>query len=940
MHRNSSFFPRVVIIIALLLLSACNAAQPASMDSDAPQANSESDVLHIEEGAFVDHGGEWADFLLKISVRREGDGALGIAFHANAEQGAYILVMQQNGFSLQRESEGQVQEVAVFELDLQPVEWHILELEMLGGEIRAFYFGEMVVEYVDTDPLPPGGLSFETMDGLSVDLQHINVEAMGEQSILVEEQPQPTEIAPSQPEQLAEQPEELTGQQDSTEWEWVRLGGPPGGTGYDIRYNFDNPNIWYTTDANSGVHISNDNGLTWEESNSGLPGQSGPTADAKGVFCLTVDPHDPQIIWIGTISKGHIYRSTDGGKSWVQRDNGIEMEYDQLSFRGFTVDPRSSDIVYAMGETNDESLGGPKPWEGGAGGVVYRTTDAGENWVKIWDGGMPSSLARYLWIDPRDPDVLYVSTGIFDRSSVGENVSKDDPFGGLGILKSTDGGDTWRVLNKANGLRNLYIGSLFMHPDDPDILLAAAGHGGDADAAQWLLQLMNSGQPSTLGVYRTVDGGETWVQTLAANELEIFSSVELCPSDANMGYAATRISMYRTKDAGVTWELTASPWSPPGVSAGFPIDMQCDPNNVDRVFVNNYGGGNYLSEDGGKTWTHASIGYTGAQVFGIDFDPDYPARIYVMTFSGLWRSDDAGVTWNGIRFGPEGFDAYRTITVDPNDSSHVFSGQFGFIESQDAGASWTVNWDMSGLYSGDFTFESTLGGTPSIVYAPSDSNRLYVGFSYELCALYQEIGCMNDYSYVGPGFMVSRNGGTSWEIAVDAGLKGRDIRYVAVDPADADLVYVATDLGIYASQNAGGNWVELPAPSQPASAYAVAVDPSNSSRLLVSIDRDGVYLSEDGGQTWKSSSAGMEPNASVSAIAFDPANSRVVYVSDLLSGVYRSQDSGATWTRINNGLKSRAIADIVISANGNHLYAGSNDDGMYRLDLNGVPPVH
>jgi len=83
----------------------------------------------------------------------------------------------------------------------------------------------------------------------------------------------------------------------------------------------------------------------------------------------------------------------------------------------------------------------------------------------------------------------------------------------------------------------------------------------------------------------------------------------------------------------------------------------------------------------------------------------------------------------------------------------------------------------------------------------------------------------------------------------------------------------------------------------------------------------------------------MEPNGSVSAIVFDPANSGVVYASDFLSGVYRSEDSGSTWLKINNGLHSRAISEIVISSNGNHLYAGSNEDGLYRLDLNGVQPA-
>jgi len=165
----------------------------------------------------------------------------------------------------------------------------------------------------------------------------------------------------------------------SSDLHWIRLGGPPGGTGYDIRYNFDNPNIWYVTDAHGGVHISTDNGVTWQASNSGIPGQSGTTGDAIGVFCLTVDPNNPQIIWAGTIDSGHIFRSIDGGLTWEERDNGISIKYDLLTFRGITVDPYSSDIVYVMAETTSESATeqGQGTWKSGTGGIVYKTTDSG-----------------------------------------------------------------------------------------------------------------------------------------------------------------------------------------------------------------------------------------------------------------------------------------------------------------------------------------------------------------------------------------------------------------------------------------------------------------------------------------------------------------------------------------------------------------------------------
>ena len=112
-----------------------------------------------------------------------------------------------------------------------------------------------------------------------------------------------------------------SGMPESDPGVWVRLGGPPGGLGYDIRYNFDNPDIWYVTDTGAGVHISTDNGLTWQPSNNGI--HSATLNDYPPIFSLTVDPINPQILWAGTLDTGHIYKSTDGGQSWVDRENGI-----------------------------------------------------------------------------------------------------------------------------------------------------------------------------------------------------------------------------------------------------------------------------------------------------------------------------------------------------------------------------------------------------------------------------------------------------------------------------------------------------------------------------------------------------------------------------------------------------------------------------------------
>jgi len=405
------------------------------------------------------------------------------------------------------------------------------------------------------------------------------------------------------------------------------------------------------------------------------------------------------------------------------KDNGVTHTYEGLHFRGFTVDPRTSDIVYAMAETTSgEEI---------TGGQIYKTINGGESWDLIWDGGMPSALTRYMWINPQNPEILYVSTGIFDRGAVGPE-PYSDLTSGLGILKSTDGGETWRELNTKNGLELLHIGSLYMHPEDPDILLAAAGHIFQGED---IMTMETQGlRPS--GIYRTKDGGENWEKVLAANEYhlaETFCSVELCISDPNIAYAASLEAVYRSDDAGINWQPVSSVfgWGPPGILAGFPIDIQCDPSNPDRLFINNYGGGNFLSEDGGKSWENASQGYTGAVIISLAVDPRSPGRVFATGVqSGIWGTHDGGNTWVGLR--PENAGFYENgpgaIAVDPSNSDHLISGGrpgFVIIESFDSGDNWQRLWSMheKGIESdlGEYAIPTT------IVFAPSNPQTIYLG---------------------------------------------------------------------------------------------------------------------------------------------------------------------------------------------------------------------
>ena len=776
------------------------------------------------------------------------------------------------------------------------------------------------------EPLPPGGIAFEIAGDATAKIDDVSVIVI---DLDAENHPEPTpESEITNTESEGQDGPGTTADPGQAQLTWVRTGGPPGGLGYDIRYNFDNPDIWYATDNYGGVHISKDDGLNWHQGNQGIPRQSGPSGDAIPVFCLTVDPHNSQILWSGTDMTGHIYKSTDGGKSWTQKDNGVAIEYDALSFRGFTVDPRTSDIVYAMGETTRYETGDaiwvPK------GGVVYKTTDGGENWTLIWDGDIPSSLTRYLWVNPENTDILYVSTGIFDRGAVGQ-VSLDqigsslDPFGGLGVLKSTDGGETWRTLGKEEGLGNLYVGSLFMDPEDPDILLAATGHNVPEAADEYYRKTGSS----PAGVYRTTDGGESWTRVippLPGVGGEVFSAVEYCPSDNQIVYAGSNAAVYRSSDSGITWENVTGEtpgWAPPGGISGNPIDLQCDPRNPDRIFANNYQGGNYLSEDGGKTWKDASNGYTGAQIISLSVDSDHPATVYSSGRNGVWRSTDAGLTWQAILNLSDDqiyFPEWGAIRVDPSLSERIILGVEGIYHSDNQGQSWSYQ-----------RMPAVNPMAAVIEFAPSNAKVIYMGGASANTMVHPE-------EFSGQGIAVSKDGGESWESVAGPEFNNVPVMDIAVHPGDPNTVYAATQNGLFKSSNSGEDWTSFPGLPQGAS-RTVGISPVNTETLFAGIEQIGFFTSQDEGVSWQQVSAGLEPNGSHRDLVFDPSNPQIVYLADLMSGVYRSTDGGTSWEKINNNLSTRAVTSLSISSDGQHLYAGTNGEGVFRLDLNGTPPT-
>lgn len=696
---------------------------------------------------------------------------------------------------------------------------------------------------------------------------------------------------------------------------WVRLGGPLGGIGYDIKMDPEDPDVMYVTDTNSGINKSIDGGKTWFPLNDGINLKRGNSNDLIPVFCVTIDPNNSSIIWIGLQDFGAVFRSDDGGLTWERRINGIN-EDRNFSVRGISVQSGDSSTVYVAGEIQTGKQGREFDI---VKGVVYKSMNGGNTWEVIWRG---DNLARYVLIDPSDVNVLYVSTGIFDREGFETN--------GIGVQKSVDGGISWKEIN--NGLRNLYVGSLAMHPENPQILLAGTGNNTYWEGA---------------GVYLSTNGGENWKKIPYLNE-GMITSVEISTGNPNFMYAAgPGDQLLSSTDGGATWTRLIGEddhWGPVGIRPGFPIDLQVDPRNPNRIFANNYSGGNFLSEDGGLTWVSASTGYSGAELNEVVLSNENESIVYVNGKSGPYVSFNGGLFWTGIN--PldissiedgtmiTGIADGARITVDPSDPTHILISDAIWGVIYESNTSLTPDKIVLNLFANlqalpydDLNQKGQ--GVQAITFTPSNPDRVYAGMSVNWCEKFSDEYYCNTNVYA--SILISEDGGSNWEQIQDNTISGLSVTEILVDPLNENIAWAATNRGVFLTADGGYTWENRSKGLPETLIMDIQYDPKDSNILYAGTAYKGLYKSMDGGISWQRASNGMEPNAAVGAIVVDPLRSNVIYAGTWQEGVLLSVDGGISWQKINAGITVRSVKGLAISSDGETLYAATSGGGVFRL---------
>lgn len=461
-------------------------------------------------------------------------------------------------------------------------------------------------------------------------------------------------------------------------------------------------------------------------------------------------------------------------------------------------------------------------WAGAAAGGIFESTDAGATWTPVFDEQPVYSIGA-LAAHPTDSDIVYVGTG--EANGAGYSYEGD------GIYRTIDGGTTWQHLGLAETRR---IARIAIDPGDPQrLFVAAAGSAYVQDGFR--------------GIYRSTDGGATWMRVLFVTDRAGAIDVAIAPGTPTRIFAAI-------------WEhySTATEWVAGGVNSGI-----------------------WRSDDGGATWTRLTDGLPnpGADVgrIGLAVARSNPQVVYALYIDdpgwliGLYRSSNAGQSWTKQRtsgaqgiFG--GFGYYLgQVRVDPLNENMVYLMDVYWARSPAGGdGSWSVF--TQGVYADHH----------DLVILP---DRLYMA---------------ND-----GGFYRSTDLGATWFKAPD--LPVTQFYDLGIDPVNTLFRYGGSQdtCSLRTAGDGSSNWYVF----WGGDGFHAEVDPIDPLRIYFERDFGAIRRSIDGGWTSEPGTQGIATNDRKNwsvPIVHDPKTSQRLYTGT--HRVYRSTNAAANWSPISGDL--------------------------------------
>lgn len=559
-------------------------------------------------------------------------------------------------------------------------------------------------------------------------------------------------------------------------------------------------------------------------------------------------------------------------------------------------------------------------------------------------GGRVSEIAA----DGSRPDTVYAATA------------------NGGLWKSTDGGLTWRPSWPAGDVQAM--GGLAVTSEG----IIYAGTGEPTPAGGYVVSSGN-------GVYRSDDGGATWV-SIGLRDSGAIGRIAVDPRDPDVVLAAAAghllqpgdRGLYVTADGGETWDLTLpGDNSTTGAidvavsSQGRLLAAMWDRDVLERRLAGP-GSGLFLSVDGGAGWDEVRLPGVGEDVgrIGVAFAPSDPSRAYAMVANdgrgegiGLWRSDDGGRTWTRTRAPARALQQatygwwFGRVFVDPRNEDRVFVAGTRLLESTDGGDTFSAH-ESGGAPGLPAASQPVLAANQhAMAWDPARPGRVYLGNDG---GVYRSNGDGHSGTWVparSQGWTQHYSvAGSSWTASVQASQQA-DVEAsgdspgpltVAVPaPSDPAVIYAASPDGrLFRSGASTGEWTRLEdrdgnddLPKESDLAAVIAVDPQDADAAFVAFtSRDGaphVVATTDGGSTWSEIGDGL-PEAPVNDLATLPGR-HLAAATDV--GVFVRD--GSSWMTVGSGLPRVPVLEITFHPDASAMTAATFGHGIQRMVLPG-----
>ena len=687
----------------------------------------------------------------------------------------------------------------------------------------------------------------------------------------------------------------------------------------------------------------------------------GPALTSGRVVDIAVDPNQKDTWYVAAASGG----------LWLTKNHGITFEpifdnYASYSLGCVTLAPSNPNTVWVgSGENNNQR-------SVSYGDGVYKSVDGGKSFTNM--GLKNSEHIGKIIVHPTNENIIWVA-------AYGPLWSKG---GDRGVFKSIDGGKTWTQTLTIS--ENTGVSEIAIDPTNPEILYAAA-HQRRRQEYTYV-----GGGPES-GLYKSTDGGQTWVEINNGLPKRDMGRIGLAvsPANPNVVYAIVEArydkgGVYRSDNKGESWTKQGSY----STSGNYYQEIFCDPKDVQKVFAMD----TYMhhSTDGGKTFVRTGEKNKHVDNHCIWIDPNNTDHWLVGCDGGLYETYTHAKEWSFYGNLPI-IQFYKVVT----DNASPFYNIYGGTQDNNSMGGPSATKNVSGIINTDWFitnggdgFESaTDWSNPNITYAQAqygwlvrydrasgekvpiqpmpglgepayrwnwdaplivskhDASTLYFAAN----KLFKSTNRGDDWQTISPDLtqQIDRNEievmGQVWTI--DAVMKNASTtiygNIVALDesPMKKGLLYVGTDDGlIQVSEDDGNTWTRynsfsgIPINTRVNMLSASAHD-ENVVYACFNAQRQGnfkPYLlkSSDKGKTWTSIAGNLPDRGTVYCLKQDPVVENLLFVGTEF-GAYFSTDGGINWTKL-AGLPTTSVYDLDIQEREVDLVAATFGRGFYVLD--------